>query len=184
MFDAGEKIDNSFTFIRKRFLIVILICIVSSLLCIFYAPSYISENFTPDIIDSQLSLYFGGSIGIGSKEVLAALLWMFQSMMISTFLLIISYIFKYDMTKRIFNIKKWNDWKLFIFASVAPLIIVDLIGRTNAYTGFSTSLFSNVVLTIIASFLVILISSFIIEKEKDPIIIDVKKIEEELMSQE
>jgi hypothetical protein len=131
-------------------------------------------------------MYFGGALSISFDEILSALLWMFQSTMISTFLLIVLYIFKYSINKRIFNIKKWQDWKFILFASVVPLILIDLIRKLDLSIkiGFTDNFLANFLLTLIISFIAIIISSFILDKEKEPIVIDMKKIEEELMEGE
>ncbi|MCK9393682.1 hypothetical protein M0Q03_02660, partial [bacterium] len=148
-----------------------------SSLCI---PLCIKETFTPEIINSQINNYFAG--GIDADQIILGLTWMFQLSTISGFLLIIAYIFKYNFDKRIFDIKKWQDWKFFLYASIVPLILIDLtkkfelLNNLNIFNNFFANLFT--VLT--CSLITIFLTSLILRKEASPIIINAEKIEKEL----
>ncbi|OQB08704.1 MAG: hypothetical protein BWY21_01134 [Parcubacteria group bacterium ADurb.Bin216] len=178
-----DKIDDCKTFLRKRFFLILIISLLSSYLCIYQVPSYVNETFTPEMIESQVSGYFGGMVAVSSSEVIKALVWMLQSSVLTTSLLLIAYLFKYDIDRRLFNIKKWRDWKFLIFIAAVPVIIADLLQKFDLFTGigFSSNFLVNILLTLISSFLLVFLSSLIMGREKEKIVIDSRKIEEELM---
>jgi ABC-type multidrug transport system permease subunit len=175
-----EKINNAFEIFKKKFIIIAIICLLSSFISVDCIPSYIKETFSPEIINSQLDLYFPE--GVDLSQVTAALTWMFQISTISSFLLVIAYIFKYSFDKRIFNMKKWQDWKFFLYVSVVPMILLDLLKKLEVSSGLALfdNLIINFFLTLICSLIIIITSSIVLDKEKEPIRIDVEEIEREL----
>lgn len=179
--DLIERIQNALSIYKNKFIIIAIICLLSSYVSVVYIPSYVSGTFTPEIINSQIETYFAG--GIDVKQVLLGLVWMLQLSTISSFLLVIGYIFKYSFDKRIFNIKKWQDWKFFLYLSVVPIVLVDLIKKAEFAIGLNlfNDMISSFIVTLICSLLIVVTSAIILDKEEKPISINIQEIEAKLM---
>jgi len=169
-----EKISNAAEIFKNKFVIITIICLLSSVVSVFCIPLFINQAFAPEVINEQINLYFSG--GIKAEEVTAALIWMFQLSIISGSLLITTYIFKYTFTKSIFNLKKWQDWKFLLYASVIPMISIDLIKKIDLSSNLNlfNNFIANFLITLICAFIIIIISSLFIDKEKEeaPISLD------------
>ncbi|MFA5080793.1 MAG: hypothetical protein WC472_04215 [Candidatus Paceibacterota bacterium] len=175
-----EKLKNVFYLFKKKIIIIVFICLISSAISTLCIPIYINKTFTPEIINEQINLYFVE--GIDTNQIILGLTWIFQLSIISGFLLIIAYIFKYDFDKRIFNIKKWQDWKFFLYATAFPIILIDLIKKLEISSNLNlfNNFFSNFFINLACSLIIVILIPIIIKKEEAPIFIDIEKIEKEL----
>jgi hypothetical protein len=180
----SEKIGKGISFLGKNAIMIIIICVMCSSACALFIPGYVSGTFTSDIIDKEISMYFGGEIGISSKDVIKGIIWMIQFSLMTTVLFIIAYLYKHYIDKRIFDFKKWRDWKFFLIASVLPVIIVDILRKAGMSIGFDfgSDMVSNFIVMILSSLFVVIISAMILDEEKPPLVIDPLTIEKELMN--
>jgi hypothetical protein len=78
-------------------------------------------------------------------------------------LIIVAYIVKYKIDKKIFRIKRWRDWKFFIYISGISFIIIDVFQKIAL--GIGNSILINFVLTIFSCYLIILFSSMLLPEE-------------------
>lgn len=162
-----ERIKNSFGIYKNKFLIILIICLLSAIISVIGIPLLVNNIFTAEIINNQIGIYSVGLIDI--EQVLLALIWMFQLSIISGFLLIIAFIYKYDFEKIIFNIKKWQDWRFFLYVSVIPVLLIDLIKKFELSVNLNifNNIFSNFFLTLFLSLFVIITSSVLLNKDDE-----------------
>jgi predicted Abi (CAAX) family protease len=60
MLSIGEKIVNGLKIFKDKFLIFVVLSLISSILSIAFAPELIKNNIPEKDIESQLSISFGG----------------------------------------------------------------------------------------------------------------------------
>lgn len=110
---------------------------------------------------------YGGALTFSVKEIISSIVSFFKIFILSTALLIIAYIVKYRIDKKIFRANRWRDWKFFLYISGISLIIVDIFQKITINSG--GNFIVNLMLTILSCFITIIFSSIILPEELEKI---------------
>jgi hypothetical protein len=176
-----ENSSRGLKIFGKNILIFIIVCLCSSILAVIVAPNFIRSNLTEQAFNEQLQssgnpLITG--ITFSYNDVVGSLLWVFQASIVSLTLLIVSYIVKYVVDKKLFRINRWRDWKFFLYTSALALIEIDIFQNLADALKFNykTDFVTNLVQTLIYCLIMVIFSSILLPKEKPPIEINIDKI--------
>jgi drug/metabolite transporter (DMT)-like permease len=163
MENIQQRISKGINIFKNNIVLFLLICLISSILSIYAIPFLINGSMTEQNINSQLdgiSMTYGGAMTFSANEITASLISFFQLSIISTMLIIVAYIVKYKIDKKIFRANRWRDWKFFLYISGISLIIVNVFQYTTV-----NSFIVNLLLTILSSFIVTIFSSMLLPEE-------------------
>jgi hypothetical protein len=135
---------------KKTYWIIFLICLASSVVSIYLLPQAVRGNLSEQEINQELSsLDYMGATSLSPEQIISSLISTFDSLMISTVLLIIAYIIKYIIDKRLFSIGKWRDWRFFLYISGIIFIETYAFSIPSAQTNFALNLFLILVCSLI-----------------------------------
>jgi membrane protease YdiL (CAAX protease family) len=166
MENIQQRILKGIDILKDNYLLFFVICLVSSILSVYVIPFLINGSITEQDINSQLNqvgMTYGGALTFSASEITASIISFFQLSIISTILVIIAYIVKYKIDKKIFRTKKWRDWKFFLYISGISLIIVDIFQKMTVSNG--NNLILSLLLTFLSAFIIIIISSILLPEE-------------------
>lgn len=166
MENLQQRITKGANIFNRNLLLFLTICLISSITSIYAVPFLTSKSITEQEINegiNQVSTTYGGAITFSAQEIIASLTSIFQFSIISLALIIVAYIVKYKIDKKIFRIKRWRDWKFFIYISGISFIIIDVFQKIAL--GIGNNILINIVLTILSCYLVILFSSMLLPEE-------------------
>ena len=155
---------------KNDILVFLIICLVSSIISIYAIPFIFNGSITDQQINeglSQVGMTYGGALTFSASDIINSLILISRLSILSTILIIIAYIVKYKIDKRIFKINKWRDWKFFIYLSGISLITVDIFQKIIINSG--DNFIFNLILTIISCFVIIIFSSVILTEELERI---------------
>lgn len=170
MENIQQRIIKGVNIFKDNIWLFLFICFVSSIISIYIIPSLIGGSMTEQEINEgiqQVGMTYGGAVTFSVKEIIASLISMFRLSIISTILVIIAYIVKYKIDKRIFKANKWRDWKFLLYISGISLITVDFFQKITANN--TDNLIFNLILTILSVFIIIIFSSVILPEELERI---------------
>lgn len=168
-----QRIKKGIKIFNSNFLLFFIICLISSIISIYTIPFLINSSITEQEIRegiNQVGMTYGGALTFSAAEIITSISSFFQLLVISTILMIIAYIIKYKIDKKIFRIKKWRDWKFFIYISGISFIIIDVFQKIALNIG--NSLIVNLILTILSCYLTVIFSSMLLPEELPEIRID------------
>ncbi|MFA5431426.1 MAG: hypothetical protein WC319_00890 [Candidatus Paceibacterota bacterium] len=166
MENIQQRIIKGSNIFNRNLLLFLSICLISSLFSIYAIPFLTNKSITEQEINegiNQVSTTYGGTITFSAQEIIISLTSIFQFSIISLALIIVAYIVKYKIDKKIFRIKRWRDWKFFIYISGISFIIIDV--SQKIALGIGNNLIINIVLTLLSCYLVILFSSILLPEE-------------------
>jgi len=170
MINFQERIIRGADIFKKSILLFLAICLISSLLSVYGAPFLVTGSMSEQEINqglSQVSNMYGGALTFSANEIISSLVYMFRLCIISTMLLIVAYVVKQKIDKRIFKISKWRDWRFFIYISGISLVLVNIFQSLIANNG--DNFLINLGLTILSSFVIVIISSVLLPEELERI---------------
>jgi len=176
-----EALSRGLLIFKNNILIFIIICLVSSILAVAIGPNLIENNITEQAFNQQLqnsSIPLIEGALFSYNDIIASLLWIFQASIISTALLIASYLVKYIIDKRLFNLTRWRDWKFFLYISAITLIEIDILQKiaSGLKLNYQGDLLINFIITLICCLIIVIFSSIFLPPEKPPIVINIDKI--------
>lgn len=123
MSNLQQNLSNGFNILNKNTLLFFSICLISSVISVYLIPSWIKNSLSEQEIDQQInSLDYGGATVFSPDQIVLSLIYIFRFLLISTVLLIIAYIVKNIVDKRLFNIGNWRDWKFFLYISAVTFL--------------------------------------------------------------
>jgi drug/metabolite transporter (DMT)-like permease len=163
MENIQQRISKGINIFKNNIVLFLLICLISSILSIYAIPFLINGSMTEQDINGQLdeiSMTYGGAMTFSANEITASLISFFQLSIISTMLIIVAYIVKYKIDKKILRANRWRDWKFFLYISGISLIIVNVFQYTTV-----NSFIVNLLLTILSSFIIVIFSSILLPEE-------------------
>lgn len=167
MLSIGEKIFNGLKIFKDKFLIFVVLSLISSILSIAFAPEIIKNNIPESDIESQLSVSFGGIGSITATDVVNSLIWMLQFAILSTILLIASYVAKKIIDKRIFALNQLRDWWFLIVMSGMTTFEVYAWSGINSFIGlnYQNDLIANLITTFILVFVTVILTAVLFDPE-------------------
>jgi hypothetical protein len=166
---------------KNNVLIFLIICLVSSILAIDIAPNLLKDNLTEEAFNEQLAdssnpLITG--VTFSYTDIMSSLLWIVQASIVSTALLVSSYVVKYIIDKRLFSFNRWRDWRFFLYISAIALIEIDVFqniaGSLNLK--YQTDLITNLIITVFYCSIIVVFSAMILPEEIPPIEMNIDKI--------
>lgn len=166
MENLQKRIIKGVNIFKERNLLFITICLISSIISIFAVPFFINSSFTEQEINEgikQVSATYGGALTFSASEMISSMILMFQLLIISTLLVIVAYIVKHTIDKKLFRMNKWRDWKFFLYISGISLIIVDVFQKITF--SIENDFITNLILTILSCFVTVVFSSVILPEE-------------------
>jgi hypothetical protein len=170
MENIQQRTIKGVSIFKNSILLFLIICLIASIVSIYAIPFLISGSMSEQEINqeiSQVSATYGGAFTFSAHEIIASLVYMFRLCIISTILVIIAYIVKQKIDKRILKISKWRDWRFFIYISGISLVIVDIFQKLTINN--ADNFVINFGLTILSAFLVVVIASIILPEELERI---------------
>ncbi|HNY35778.1 MAG TPA: hypothetical protein PLD14_02720 [Candidatus Pacearchaeota archaeon] len=166
MENLQQRIIKGVNIFKNKNLLFITICLISSIISIFAIPLFIKGSFSEQEINEgikQVGATYGGALTFSASEMIASMILMFQLSIISTLLVIVAYIVKQMIDKKMFRMNKWRDWRFFLYISAISLIIVDFFQKIIFAIG--NDFITNLMLTIISCFITVIFSSIILPEE-------------------
>lgn len=167
MLSIEEKLNQGLKIFKNNLLLILIICLISALLTVAWTPWFVKNNLPEEAINQQISISFGGIANLSSTDIINALVWILQFLILSTALFVIAYIVKRVVDKRLFSINKWRDWRFLIYASALPIIEIDVWEKLNMFIGlnYKNDLLINLVITFIFCFLTIILTTILFPPE-------------------
>ena len=166
MENLQQRVVKGINILKDKYLLFITICLISSIISIFAVPFFINNTFTEQDINegiNQVGMTYVGVLTFSAKEMIVAIILLFQSIVFLTTLIIIAYIIKQTIDNKIFRLNRWRDWKFFLYLSGISLIIVNIFQKITLSIG--DNLIINLLLIITSSFVIIIISSILLPEE-------------------
>jgi hypothetical protein len=166
MENIQQRAIKGINIFKKNIIVFLAICFVSSIISIYAVPFLINGSINEQEINdgiSQVGMTYGGALTFSATEIINSLVFMLRLSILSTILVIIAYIVKQKIDKRIFKISSWRDWKFFLYVSGISLIIVDVFQKIT--TNNEGDLVLNLILTIVSCFVMVIFSSIILPEE-------------------
>lgn len=161
-----QRISNGSNIFNSNVLLFLFISLISSLISFYAVPYLVNGSISDQQINegiNQVSTTYGGALTFSANEITASLISFFQLLLISTILLIVAYIVKYKIDKRLFKMNKWRDWRFFIYISGISFIIIDIFQKLLLTIG--NNIIVSLILTIFSSYLIVIFSAILLPKE-------------------
>ncbi|MFA5169798.1 MAG: hypothetical protein WC420_03660 [Candidatus Paceibacterota bacterium] len=154
---------NGVSLFVKNIILFFSISLISAIVSFYAIPYSINSSITEESINQEL-----GSLGYGADlfspdQIIASMVSSMQFLLVSTVLLIIAYITKYIIDKRLFDIKRWRDWKFFIYVSGITFLETYILG--NIFSAFSNSFMGTIILMVLYSFVTVIASAILLPQE-------------------
>jgi hypothetical protein len=167
MLSLNEKIGNGLKIFKDKFLIFVILALISSILSIVFAPGIVKNNIPESDIETQLSISFGGVGSITATDVVNSLIWMLQFTILATALLIVAYVAKKAIDNRIFAINRLRDWSFFIVMSGMTALEVYAWSGINSFIGlnYQNDLIANLITTFILVFITVILTAALFDPE-------------------
>lgn len=167
MLSLLEKLNRGLVIFKNNFLLLIIICLLSAILCVAIAPTFVKNNVPENAVNQELSLSFGSIGGISAGDVINTLIWLLQFSILTTALLIAAYIVKQATDKRLFALNRWRDWRFFLYASALPVLVIELWDWLNTLISlnYRNDLFANLIVTFGLCFFVVILATLLFDPE-------------------
>ena len=169
MENLQQRILRGVNIFKNDLLLFLFICLISSVVSITI-PFLVNSSITEQEINqgiNQVGTTYGGALTFSVDEIISSIIYFFRLSIVSTILLVIAYIVKYRIDKKIFRANKWRDWKFFLYISGISLIIVDIFQKITINSG--GNFIMDLILTILSCFIIIIFSSIILPEELEKI---------------
>jgi len=166
MENIRQRISKGMKIFNSNLLLFLAICLISSIVSIYAIPFLINGSITEQEINegiNQVGTTYGGALTFSTSEIINSLISSFQLLIIVTILIIIAYIVKHKIDRKIFRFNKWRDWKFFIYISGISFIVVDVF--QNILLSLGSNIAISLVLTIFSYYLIVIISSILLPEE-------------------
>jgi drug/metabolite transporter (DMT)-like permease len=170
MDNVQQRTIRGVNIFKDNLLLFLFICLIASILSIYIIPFLLNGSVTDQQLNegiNQVGMTYGGALTFSTNDIINSLVSFFRLSILSTILVIIAYIVKYKIDKRIFKLSKWRDWKFFLYLSGVSLIAVDIFQNLTTKSGDNFIL--NLILTILSCFIIIIFSSIILTEELERI---------------
>ncbi len=159
-----QRIIKGFNIFKSRLLVILAICLLSTAICAYLVPFWANNSISEQEINNELnnvSTVYGGALTFSVNEILASIISFLNLSVMSTMAIVIAYIVKQAVDKKLFRFNRWRDWRFFIYASGLSMIIIDL----GSKFVLSSNIWVSLVSTIIAAFIITIISALLLPEE-------------------
>ena len=166
MENLKQRILKGVNLFKNNLLLFLFICLISSIISIYAVPFFVNGSITEQEINqeiNQVGTTYGGALTFSPNEIISSIVFFFRLSVLSTVLIIVAYIVKYRIDKKIFRFNRWRDWKFFLYVSGISLIIVDIFQKITINN--SDNFILNLLLTILSCLITIIFSSAILPAE-------------------
>jgi len=149
----------------KNIILFLSISLISAIISFYAIPYSINSGITEESINQELNSLGYGADMFSADQIITSMVSSTQFLLVSTFLLIIAYINKYIIDKRLFDFKKWRDWKFFIYVSGVTFLETYILG--NIFSAFSNSFIGSIILMVLYSFVTVIASAILLPEESN-----------------
>ena len=156
---------NGLNLFAKNIILFFSVSLISAIISFYAIPYSINSGITEESINQELvSLGYGADM-FSTDQIITSMVSSTQFLLVSTVLLIIAYITKYIIDKRLFDFKKWRDWKFFIYVSGVTFLETYILG--NIFSAFSSSFIGSIILMVLYSFVTVIASAILLPEESN-----------------
>jgi hypothetical protein len=142
---------SGFKIFKNNIILFFSISLIFAIISFYGIPSFVKNNITEQDINQELNtMGYGGMMVFSSDQIIESMIYSTQFLLALIALLITGYIVKYIVDKRIFNFKRWRDWKFFLYISGTIFLEIYVLG--NIFFGVSSSFIGSIVMMILYSF--------------------------------
>jgi len=156
---------NGVKIFGKNIVLFLLISLISAGISFYTIPYLINNGITKEQINQELSTMEFGADLFSADQIIVSMISSMQFFIISIVLLIFAYIAKYIIDKRLFDIKRWRDWRFFIYVSGMTFLEMYILG--NMFSNLSNSFIGTTILMILYSFITVIISAILLPEENN-----------------
>jgi len=153
---------RGFNLFNKNILLFLGIALISAVISFYLIPSFISGSITESDINQELNSLGAGGM-FSSTQVIQSMVSTLQFLIISTILLVIAYVAKYLIDKRLFDVKRWRDWKFFLYVSGVTYLEMYILG--NVFSASVNSFIGTIALMVLYSFVTVIASAILLPEE-------------------
>jgi len=154
---------NGFNIFIKKIVLFLFVSLAFAAIYFYGIPYFINSNVNEEIINQELGVIGYGAEMFSTDQIMTSMIASMQTVVTSTILLIVAYIVKYIIDKRLFSIKRWRDWRFFIYISGTTFLETYIIG--NIFVSLSNSFIGSTLLMIIYSFVTVVVSAILLPEE-------------------
>lgn len=154
---------RGFNLFTRNIILFLSLSLLSAIVSFYAIPYLINSNITEESINQELSAMEYGADLFSPIQIMVSMVSSMQFLLISTVLLIIAYITKYIIDKRLFSIKRWRDWKFLICASGITFLEMYVLG--NMFSSLSNSFIGSIILMVLCSFVTVVASAILLPEE-------------------
>ena len=159
-----QRIIKGFNIFKSRVWAILAISLLSALICAYLVPFWVNNSISETEINNELNslgTVYGGALTFSVSEILNSIISMLNLTVVSTAIIVVAYLTKYAIDKKLFRFNRWRDWRFFIYASGLSMIIVDL-GNKLLLNG---NIVVSIISTVIAAFVIVIISAVLLPEE-------------------
>lgn len=160
---------NGFKIFKNNIILFFSISLISAIISFYGIPSFVRGNITEQDINQELNtMGYGGMMAFSTDQIIESMIYSTQFLLVLTVLFIVGYIVKYIIDKRIFNFKKWRDWKFFLYISAITFLEIYILG--NIFFGISGNFIGSIAMIILYSFFTVIASAILLPQENNQVI--------------
>lgn len=166
MKNIQQRILKGVNILKEKYLLFTMICLGSSIMSVSFVPFVINSTITEQDINVALESFYKTSqttLIFSAEEMILSLIMLFQLLVFFVTILIIAYVVKNTIDKKMFRIKKWRDWTFLSYTLGIALISVDFFQKIIFNSG--NDIIVNLFLVASSCFIIVIISSVILPGE-------------------
>jgi|GEM_PF-2707006 len=156
---------NGLNLFVKNIILFLSISLISAIISFYVIPYSINSGITEESINQELNSLGYGAEMFSTDQIITSMVSSTQFLLVSTVLLIIAYITKYIIDKRLFDFKKWRDWRFFMYVSGMTFLETYILG--NIFSSLSGSFIGTIMLMVLYSFVTVIISAILLPEESN-----------------
>ncbi|MFA5714807.1 MAG: hypothetical protein WC998_03645 [Candidatus Paceibacterota bacterium] len=155
---------NGFNVFKNNIILFLSISLISAIISFYGIPSFVKGNITEQAINQELNtMGYGGMMVFSTDQIIESMIYSTQFLVVLTVLFIIGYIVKHIIDKRLFNFKRWRDWKFFLYISAITFLEIYILG--NVFFSVSTSFIGSIAMMVLYSFITVISSAILLPQE-------------------
>lgn len=166
MENIQQRISKGINILKEKYLLFTMVCLGSSIVSVSFVPFIINTTITEKDINEALDWFYKTSqttLIFSAKEMILSIIMLFQLLVFFVTILMIAYIAKNAIDKKMFRMNKWRDWRFLSYASAIAFIGVDLFQKIIFNSG--NDIIVNLFLVVSSCFIVVILSSIILPEE-------------------
>lgn len=157
---------NGFNVFKNNIILFFSISLISAIISFYGIHSFVKGNITEQAINQELNtMGYGGMMAFSTDQIIESMIYSTQFLVVLTVLFIIGYVVKHIIDKRLFNFKKWRDWKFFLYISGITFLEIYILG--NVFLSVSNSFIGSIVMMVLYSFVTVIASAILLPQENN-----------------